>query len=173
MKKLMCLFALGVSLASASTVDFSYSGYQESEGYRAAGTGSLAFPDGLTSVTLPDLTAFSFSGYTNYGTYGGIWDYSYGLANLADFSLAVSGLSISEFALDAVRTPNNPPYDFFVLTPSPGEFIGNTGVAVEGPITITSFEAAAPEPASFALLGLGIVAVGGWRKLARRHTLRH
>jgi hypothetical protein len=169
LRNALCLFALGCSLASASSLTFSFSGFQITTRSTAAGTGSLAFADGISTVGLPDLTAFSYSGYVK-SIYGGptvVLPEVYGLSDLADFSLSIAGGAVSTFALDTVRQPAWPT-QFSVFGQAPF-FYGNTGADIVGGVEITSFEAApVPEPITFALLGLGMVAIGGWRKLARR-----
>jgi hypothetical protein len=166
MLKLSLILALA-TLASAATLNFSFSGEQLSTRATAAGTGSLGFPDGLLTVGLPDLTTFSYSGYVQ-SVYNGTSftiPESYGLPDLSDFTLTVSGGAISAFSLDTIRLSAWPTQ--FSVFPASGGFYGNTGADILGPVSITAFDAT-PEPAAFALIGLGLAGLGVWRK--RRHS---
>jgi hypothetical protein len=173
MKKLMCLFALGVSLAGASTLTFSFSGQHSSIEATASGVGSVGFPDGLETVILPELTSFSYVGVTNFNDpYGPASQRTddYGLADLTSFDLTLGPDGPMTFTLSTIPTADNPT-GFVIFDPGGGSFVGGVWPVIAGPVLITSFEAApAPEPVSFALLGMGMVAIGGWQKLARRHT---
>ena len=159
----LSLFLALATLASAATIDFSFSGQQLTSQQTATGTGSLAFADGITTVGLPDLTAFFYSGtvVTSYFAAPGTTIQSFGLSNLADFALIITGASVSTFKLDT--TPSVNLLQVFSVFPTSFGIYGNTGGDITGPITITGVDLA-PEPVPVALIGLGLAGLGLWRK---------
>jgi hypothetical protein len=169
--RILCLFALGCSLAGAAQLDFTWSGQRLTHGFTGSGSGSIDFADGLTNIGLSDLTGFNFTYYINSVQYGGgnIPIVTH-LADLTAFNLQVApgnaGVNgVEAFGFDSYTPQYASSFSVFACPPG---WCGDNAYAVEGPITFTAYESSAPEPVSFALIGLGMVAMGGWRKLARR-----
>jgi hypothetical protein len=101
------LLALALATpARAGLINFTYAG----TGVGAAtGSGSFAFADGLTKVTLADLTAFSFSQSTNFGD-PVMPTFTYGLGDLTAFAATVGpGSTLTGLSLTTGLFFPNPP----------------------------------------------------------------
>lgn len=167
----MAAIALSAILASPAAqadlvVQFSYAGFRGSDvNFNVTGTGQATLNDsGSSSFDLNDVLNFSFTltGYT-----GGAYSvHQWGLSNLESFSLLLdSSGGVSDLALRTGLVQgthsNLYPQGFEVLdSTGDGATRYYVGVLTSGRITIdgvTQVASAVPEPASLALVGLGLL----------------
>ena len=92
--------------AGANTIMISYSG--TGPGSLSMGLGSFSFADGLSTVNLSDLTAFSFSQSFNVGD-SVVPEFRYGLGDLTAFSATLSaGQILTTLSLETGNVLGNP-----------------------------------------------------------------
>ncbi len=150
--------------AEATTLDFTYSGLQETEGYTAVGSGSISYATGLTSIAQSDLTAFSFVETTDFQGYNPVGPPNYGtlsfaLADISSFELAVSPGNVPTAFTMTATAPGPSSYEnTFTVYGGSGSFVGVLGPAIAGDVTFG--QSAAPEPGSAALCVLSVLLVG-------------
>jgi hypothetical protein len=204
MKKLMCLFAFGVSVAGATPISYTISGTGSGAIY-APGTefsqvplstfANQSFTVNLFTNTsliqaLPsvgfivpaaqgDVTLGSVSSVTTTPAWlfdvdsGGYAFFYFGIMqqavdavmNMEAPAFSSYGLSttIGPFTVSAQTNPNQR-FDAVIRSASGDiQFTDVSGVTFAADLPTTT-----PEPISFALLGMGMMAIGGWRKLAWR-----
>jgi hypothetical protein len=167
--------------AGAGMINFTYAGTGAGT---ATGSGSFTFADGLSTVTLADLTAFSFSQSTNFGD-PVMPTFTYGLGNLTAFAATVSpGPTLTSLSLTTGNVFPNPAHDSQGRTFAPEAFqvvslaTGGAGTVSPGGIvtvgTVTQAPVAAvPAPPTLTLAGLaGLIglAYAGRRGPAGRRT---
>lgn len=155
-----CLLPFGLQ---ASTWDFTFTGFQETTGYKAQGSGVLTFASGLTDVNLSDVRSFTFTDNVDFSGYypEDPAEHSiaqYGLSDLTAFSMQLINGNPVSVSLDT----DSPDTDFkseFHLDPgyntgvTDGNFTGLTGIAIAGEVTfVDPPDAVTPEPSSAALL---------------------
>jgi hypothetical protein len=218
MKKLMCLFAFGVSLAGATPINYTIAGiatgsltpldnpvgHTPPSSFTNApfsftffsdtslptynyGSGIVTTP-ALSSVTvavgnlagsilstipvrLVDATTVALNAQLYPASYGSLWFDTYN--NLANAAILLESPVFASYDLESTIGPVS-------VTGQINPFQRGPYATIQSTLGYVSFDnwsnltfaadsiAATPEPASFALLGLGMVAIGGWRKLARR-----
>ena len=138
MRLSICLFfALCVSVAGASELDFTWSGARPTHGFTGLGSGSIDFGDGLTNVGLSDLTGFQFT-YQIDSFYQGVWTDGTptidSISDLESFNFqaasgnpGVAGVEAFGFrTIDGFRAAATTPGDIF-------PWYGINGFAVYGP----------------------------------------
>jgi hypothetical protein len=170
------LLALALTThARADFINFTYTG----RGFgTATGSGSFSFADGLTKVTLADLTAFSFSQSTNFGDLI-VPTFTYGLGNLISFTATIGpGSALTDLSLLTGTALPNPLKDSHG-TRFASEFFQVFSLATNGAKTSSTTEnftagtvtqaaaAAVPAPPTL-LLGLVGAGVTGVARLRRR-----
>jgi hypothetical protein len=167
------LFFAGIQAATASaeTLNFSFTGYQESIDFHAYGIGTFTFPDGLTNVGLADLTSFSYTDldvFLNTNPVGPnppatlSYVYHFGIPDLKTFSLALNGTTPIDFTMATVPQPNNyvdgslRVLDHLYPT-GPDSFWAMDGGAA-GTVVFSNQAPSfpAPEPSSFAFTGFAL-----------------
>jgi hypothetical protein len=175
----LCAGALPGTGRAGFIVDFTYSG---AGGFHTTtGSGSFSFANGLTTVGLSDLTAFSFTQTEVLGGKSGTFDY--GLSDLTSFSATLGpGPTVTALSLasDFVAQSSggllliDESLSFTGLGTNEALILGNKpGVGIitasTGTVTITSPTTATPEPASLTLLGMGAAGLlgYGWRRRQR------
>jgi hypothetical protein len=178
---LLLLAGIQAGKATAETLNFSFSGYQDSILFTAFGIGTFSFPDGLTHLSLSDLTSFSYTdlevfvnlnpvGPNPPATFSNL--YQFGAANLQTFSLTLDGTMPIDFTM--ATTPQSDTIDGSLrvlgINPTlpPGQFFARDGGAT-GLVTFSNQAPAfpTPEPSSVALTVLaslcGFFAYRKWR----------
>lgn len=167
------LLLTGVA-AHATTLGFTFSGTDTDSsvvpsGQSVAGSGSMTFTTGLTTVGQTDLSAFSFT-TTLPDPNGGSMTFTYGLADLSSFSMTLSGTTPMTLALGTTALtgtdPNAVNEAFTVLDlNSGGASIANVDVGTEATGTVSfAGPVSVPEPASVMLLGMGAIALLATRR---------
>ena len=165
---LFVVLGIGAASARAGTVSLAYSGRNQDNSFiNALGSGSFSFATGATSVTLANLTAFSFGETTTLSDPGlsGSSSYAYGLTSLVSFSAtfsatgALTGLSFRTGYANASNGFLNPQY--FVLSSlrtngATSYQSGPDGDVTTGTVAAAVVPAAVPEPASLTLVGLAV-----------------
>jgi hypothetical protein len=169
--------------AGAGMINFTYAGTGVAT---ATGSGSFTFADGLSTITLADLTAFSFSQSTNFGD-PVVPTFTYGLGNLTAFAATVGpGSTLTSLSLTTGNVIGNPPTNAQGMHFQPQAFQVTslaTGAASTfnaiggGPFTTgtaaQATPAAVPAPPTLTLAGLaGLIglAYAGRRGPAGRRT---
>lgn len=168
------------SLASATTVAFTYSGADPDDGYvTAAGSGTLSF-NGTGALTLASLTGFSFAQTTTLAdpSLTGSGSFTYGLADVLSFSGIFGNGSFSALSLKT-RTTSDPTgfladQSFQIRslrTGGAGTAFDDAGrdEATQGTARIA---AAVPEPAIWATMVLGLGLIGSTMRRYRRTPAR-
>jgi hypothetical protein len=167
---------IAVAPARAGTYDFSYSGVgNQSSGQDTTASGSGSFTTaGSTVVTMGDVTAFTFALSVTYQPDftlrpNPVTDvFNYVLTDLVSFSADVTGGTLN--ALTLTTDQQAATYEWSqslnfdsVNRSSTGNF--DTGPLTTGRLTLS---VAAPEPASFAMLAVGLAGLIQTRRRAVR-----
>lgn len=168
---LVVFLAAGPNSAPAGMITLTYSGVNEDNSYiSAVGLGSFSFTSGATSLTLGDLTGFSFTQTTTLAdpNLSGSSTYTYGLADLVSFAATLSAtgtvtaLKLQTKYVNASNGFLNPQYLVVGSLGRNGTTFYQSGR--DGDVTTGTVIAATsvPEPASLLLTGwAGIVSLGG------------
>jgi hypothetical protein len=166
------LLALALAThARAGFINFTYAGTGAGT---ATGSGSFSFADGLTKVTLADLTAFSFSQSTNFGD-SVVPTFTYGLGNLTAFAATVGpGSTLTGLSLTTGLVVPNPPTDShgtpFLTESFQVTSLATGGASTSNPgviFTTGTVTQGVPAPPTL-LLGLVGAGVTGVARLRRR-----
>jgi hypothetical protein len=174
MSWLLCA-AFSPHAVKATTLNFYYSGFQESIGLYGTGSGSFSFASGLTTAGLSDLTSFSFleiqdttrCGPCHFaGSIPSYIAYEFGFGDLTSFSLTLEQGVPTKFSLET-NNVNGEFQAFRVNDLGGGFFLGEFG-NVAGLTTFT------PEPSSAVLSMLcGLLLAGcAARGAAKRQLFR-
>jgi hypothetical protein len=167
------LLALALAThAHAGFINFTYAGTGAGT---ATGSGSFSFADGLTKVTLADLTAFSFSQSTIFPGEPVVPTFTYGLGNLTAFAATVgpgstlTGLSLTT-GLVVPNPPNNSQGTPFLSESFQVTSLATGGASTSNPgviFTTGTVTQGVPAPPTL-LLGLVGAGVTGFARLRRR-----
>ncbi len=167
------LLAFGANLTRATTLNFSYSGRDVTgSGGSSAGIGSFSFSGAPILVSLADLTAFAFTQTTTLPVSPGTSSFTYSLSSLTSFSLSLSGGLPATFSLHTGLSPGDNPLfasESFTVT-GLGPTGAFTGDPIGGPLQVGSVNFT-PEPASAALIGIGLVTASLLARRGLRKTL--
>jgi hypothetical protein len=154
---ILLLTALSTTFAAADEIRFSYDGRGDST--TATGFGSFVFPHGLTTVSLSDVTGFSF--FETLVFSGESFTFFYNTNDLINFSAMLTGSALTSLSLDTAATAPRPlflaPQSFHVTALGPVPFGAYTTVGTgfeivtDGPVTVV------PEPGTLGLMGTGFI----------------
>jgi hypothetical protein len=150
--------------AGAGMINFTYAGTGAGT---ATGSGSFTFADGLSTVTLADLTAFSFRQSTNFGD-PVVPTFTYGLGDLTAFAATVGpGPTLTSLSLTTGNVFGNPatnsqgmhfaPQAFQITSLATGAastFNAIVGAPVTTGTVTQAAPAAVPAPPTLTLAGL-------------------
>jgi len=154
---LILLTALSTTFAAADEIRFIYKGGGDSGD--ATGFGAFAFPHGLTTVSLSDITGFFFVQTFVFSISEISSTFVYNTPDLIGFSATLTGSALtSTLSLDTVGTvgsnPNLVPVSFHVISLAPfGAYtaVGTGEVVTTGTVTLV------PEPGTLVLIGTGLM----------------
>lgn len=153
-----------ISNVNATTINFDYSGSSV-----ITGSGSFSFTDGLSPVSLADLSSFSLTLIADYGDGDSIKpSFSFNLSNLTAFSatldqnLLLTNLSLSTNTVFSIPQTNSfgaffAPQSFHVtaIDTMGGAYTTSNGFDMTSTGTVTqSTSATVPEPSTLSLLSL-------------------
>jgi hypothetical protein len=165
------LMAATAGRAPAETiVDFSYYGRggPDEAGLISTGNGSFAFADGLSTLSLADLTSFDFTLSENTPNTA-----IFGLSDLTSFSASIGpGPTLTSLALATSSVqgsnPETYPREFDIASLSDmttyADIYSFQYFLTSGTVTITSIVTTpVPEPSTFTLAVLGaLIVASGW-----------
>ncbi len=148
-------FATLASASSLQTYEFQFYGIETSVNNPSFqqvinGGGTFSFTSAATTITQSDLTAFSASGIFNPGHGPGFGSWNFGLSDLTTFSFAATPRSLTLTTVPVLGI-SPLPYNTTLFITGLGP---NQVFLSQGSGAITSLTAT-PEPATYALLGLG------------------
>jgi len=158
----LLLTALSTTFAVADEIRFIYNALC-CENQTATGFGAFAFPHGLTTVSLSDLTGFQFEETQVFDISEVASTFDFTINDLTDFSATLTGSALtSTLSLDTIAKAgtltNLVPQSFHVTSLALfGAYTDVDGThATQGTVTLV------PEPGTLGLIGTGLIGILPW-----------
>ena len=155
--------------AKADTVNFTYVDTSTTFGGTVSGSGSFTFAGSPSSISLGNLTSFTFTDTLVDDT--DTPSFTYGLGNLTSFAATLSGTTLQTLSLQTGFVNASLPGFFqesFTITSlntngatTHSTFDDEIFLTSTGTVTASVIPPAVPEPSSIALLGTGVLGLAG------------